>query len=46
MLTRALLAHGDEVLASDPSYLIIHKFIELAGARTGPARHLRRARTA
>ncbi len=34
MLTRALLAPGDEVLASDPSYLIIHKFIELSGART------------
>lgn len=33
-LTRALLAPGDEVLASDPSYLIIHKFIELGGART------------
>lgn len=34
MLTRALLSAGDEVVASDPSYLIIHKFIELAGART------------
>ena len=34
MLTRALLAAGDEVVASDPSYLIIHKFIELSGART------------
>jgi aspartate aminotransferase len=34
MLTRALLAQGDEVIASDPSYLIIHKFIELCGART------------
>ncbi|MCI4336069.1 MAG: pyridoxal phosphate-dependent aminotransferase [Thermoplasmata archaeon] len=34
MLTRALLAPGDEVIASDPSYLIIHKFIELSGART------------
>ncbi|HEV2165363.1 MAG TPA: pyridoxal phosphate-dependent aminotransferase [Thermoplasmata archaeon] len=34
MLTRALLAPGDEVVASDPSYLIIHKFIELSGART------------
>ena len=33
MLTRALLEPGDEVLASDPSYLIIHRFIELAGAR-------------
>jgi aspartate/methionine/tyrosine aminotransferase len=34
MLTRALLHAGDEVIASDPSYLIIHKFIELAEART------------
>ncbi|MCI4320273.1 MAG: pyridoxal phosphate-dependent aminotransferase [Thermoplasmata archaeon] len=34
MLERALLGPGDEVLASDPSYLIIHKFVELAGART------------
>jgi aspartate/methionine/tyrosine aminotransferase len=34
MLTRALLAPGDEVIASDPSYLIIHKFIELCGAKT------------
>jgi aspartate aminotransferase len=34
MLTRALLASGDEVIASDPSYLIIHKFIELSGAKT------------
>ncbi|MCI4339654.1 MAG: pyridoxal phosphate-dependent aminotransferase [Thermoplasmata archaeon] len=34
MLTRALLGAGDEVVASDPSYLIIHKFIELSGART------------
>lgn len=33
-LTRALLASGDEVAASDPSYLIIHRFIELSGART------------
>ena len=33
MIMRALLAPGDEVVASDPSYLIIHKFIELAGAR-------------
>jgi aspartate aminotransferase len=32
MITRALLAPGDEVVASDPSYLIIHRFIELAGA--------------
>jgi aspartate aminotransferase len=36
MLTRALLAPGDEVIASDPSYLIIHKFIELSGARPVP----------
>jgi aspartate aminotransferase len=36
MLTRALLGPGDEVLASDPSYLIIHKFIELSGARPIP----------
>jgi aspartate aminotransferase len=34
MLTRALLGAGEEVIASDPSYLIIHKFIELSGART------------
>jgi aspartate/methionine/tyrosine aminotransferase len=34
MLTRALLSPGDEVVASDPSYLIIHKFVELAGAKT------------
>jgi aspartate aminotransferase len=34
MLTRALLGPGDEVVASDPSYLIIHKFVELSGART------------
>jgi aspartate aminotransferase len=34
MLTRALLAPGDDVIASDPSYLIIHKFVELCGART------------
>jgi aspartate aminotransferase len=34
MIARALLAPGDEVVASDPSYLIIHKFVELAGART------------
>jgi aspartate aminotransferase len=33
MTLRALLAPGDEVVASDPSYLIIHRFIELAGAR-------------
>ena len=34
MTTRALLGPGDEVIASDPSYLIIHRFVELAGART------------
>jgi aspartate aminotransferase len=34
MITRALLAAGDEVVASDPSYLIIHRFVELGGART------------
>ncbi len=34
MISRALLAPGDEVVASDPSYLIIHRFVELAGART------------
>jgi aspartate aminotransferase len=32
MSIRALLHSGDVVLASDPSYLIIHKFIALAGA--------------
>ncbi|MGP8159006.1 MAG: pyridoxal phosphate-dependent aminotransferase [Thermoplasmata archaeon] len=32
MTTRALLAPGDEVIASDPSYLIIHRFVELCGA--------------
>ncbi|MHB8351536.1 MAG: pyridoxal phosphate-dependent aminotransferase [Thermoplasmata archaeon] len=36
MLTRALLKPGDEVIASDPSYLIIHRFIELCGARPVP----------
>jgi aspartate aminotransferase len=34
MTARALLEPGDEVVASDPSYLIIHRFVELAGART------------
>jgi aspartate aminotransferase len=34
MIARALLAAGDEVIASDPSYLIIHRFVELSGART------------
>jgi aspartate aminotransferase len=33
MIARALLRPGDEVVSSDPSYLIIHKFIELSGAR-------------
>jgi len=33
MTTRALLSPGDEVVASDPSYLIIHRFIELCGAK-------------
>jgi aspartate aminotransferase len=33
MIARALLGPGDEVVASDPSYLIIHRFIELSGAR-------------
>jgi aspartate/methionine/tyrosine aminotransferase len=32
MLTRALLGAGDEMIASDPSYLIIHRFVELNGA--------------
>jgi len=32
MTTRAILGPGDEVVASDPSYLIIHRFIELCGA--------------
>jgi len=34
MTTRALLSAGDEVIASDPSYLIIHRFVELSGATT------------
>lgn len=34
MTIRALLRPGDVVLASDPSYLIIHKFIQLSGAST------------
>jgi aspartate aminotransferase len=34
MILRALLAPGDEVIASDPSYLVIHRFVELSGART------------
>ena len=32
MTARALLSPGDEVIASDPSYLIIHRFVELGGA--------------
>jgi aspartate aminotransferase len=34
MTTRALLSAGDEVIASDPSYLIIHRFVDLCGAKT------------
>jgi aspartate/methionine/tyrosine aminotransferase len=34
MMMRALLSPGDEVVSSDPSYLIIHKFIGLSGAKT------------
>ena len=34
MALRALIHAGDVVLASDPSYLIIHKFIQLAGGTT------------
>ena len=34
MIARSLLGPGDEVVASDPSYLIIHKFVALAGAQT------------
>ena len=34
MTTRALLGPGDEVVASDPSYLIIHRFVDLCGAKT------------
>jgi len=34
MTIRAILHPGDVVLASDPSYLIIHKFIQLSGAFT------------
>lgn len=33
MLERALLKPGDELIASDPSYLIIHRFAELGGAK-------------
>jgi aspartate/methionine/tyrosine aminotransferase len=34
MMMRALMGAGDEVISTDPSYLIIHKFIELSGAKT------------
>jgi aspartate/methionine/tyrosine aminotransferase len=34
MIMRGLLGPGDEVISSDPSYLIIHKFIGLSGAQT------------
>ncbi|MGP8077160.1 MAG: pyridoxal phosphate-dependent aminotransferase [Thermoplasmata archaeon] len=34
MIMRALLQRGDEVIASDPSYLIIHRFVDLSGGRT------------
>lgn len=34
MIARALLGPGAEVIASDPSYLIIHRFVDLSGART------------
>ena len=34
MTLRGLLHPGEVVLASDPSYLIIHKFIQLSGAST------------
>ncbi len=33
-LTRALLEEGDEVIASDPSFMPIHHQIELSGAKT------------
>ncbi len=31
---RALFGPGDIIVASDPTYLIIHRFLELGGART------------
>ena len=31
---RAMLSPGDEVITSDPSYLIIHNFIKLSGGKT------------
>ncbi|MFY9716437.1 MAG: pyridoxal phosphate-dependent aminotransferase [Thermoplasmata archaeon] len=34
MIARALLERGQEVIASDPSYLVIHRFVDLSGART------------
>lgn len=33
MLERALFRPGDEMISSDPGYLIIHRFAELAGAK-------------
>lgn len=33
MLERALFRPGDELISSDPSYLIIHRFAEVDGAR-------------
>jgi aspartate/methionine/tyrosine aminotransferase len=33
VLLRALLGPGDEFVASDPSYFIIHRFAELTGAK-------------
>jgi aspartate/methionine/tyrosine aminotransferase len=33
MLERALLRPGDELISTDPSYLIIHRFADLAGAK-------------
>ena len=36
MLERALLRPGDEMISTDPAYLIIHHFADLAGARVLP----------
>lgn len=33
MLERALFRPGDEMISTDPGYLIIHRFAELAGAK-------------
>ncbi len=33
MIERALFRLGDELISTDPSYLIIHRFAELAGAK-------------